>query len=444
MDRNKGLAFFNALLRSLELPGGSDGSEDWLTRLLQATAEATGARCAYLGRVSPEGWTQFARGPDGRRQSETRKLSGLARRMAAGGGAILEPRLRRGSHFRAIIDGVAGFRADGYAAAPVPGTGRAAVWLVALRGGDEPLFTAETLFCLDLSAAAAAIALRNEDRWRELEGLAMTDGLTHIPNYRFLRQAVDAEIAGALRRDEFFTVVMVDVDNLKSYNEAHGHLAGSEILKDVARILRDSVRRSDIVGKYGGDEFLIILPRTRPAGGVVLADRVRRRIGERLRGRGGELLSCSFGVAGFPEHGCDFESLIRVADRALYRAKIGGRNAVVSLAEGSGGAGGEEYTRVGANAGPAGPPGPSSSPRLRAPSSSPGLPGPSSSPGLLGPSVPAAPLGRLEPPAGALELEAAVPHAPADAAAAENGVEPPEVGGAHGREGGREEEREAA
>jgi len=117
------------------------------------------------------------------------------------------------------------------------------------------------------------------------------------------------------------------------YNEAHGHLAGSALLKDLARVMRESVRGPDTVGKYGGDEFLLILPRTRSAEGVDLCHRVRRRIEERLRGEGGEVISCSFGVATFPGDGCDFESLIGAADRALYRAKHGGRNTVVGVSD---------------------------------------------------------------------------------------------------------------
>lgn len=325
-------AFVRALLRSLEFRPelGRDG---WLSSLLAAVREGAGSGSVYLGVTSPGGWTRFVLQSDATLRAESRRLSGLARRMAASGGSLLEPRLRRGSFFRSPFDGVNGFRTAGYAAVSVgvPAPGRA--WLVALRRLEDPPFDAESLRVLELAATAAATALRNEARWRELEELAMTDGLTQIPNYRFLRQAIDAQIGSALRRDEFFTVVMVDVDNLKAYNASHGHLGGSEILRDLARLLRDNVRRSDLVGKYGGDEFLIVLPRTRPSGGVVLAERVRRRIAERLRGRSGELLSCSFGVAGFPEHGFDFESLIRAADRALFQAKVGGRNAVVNLAD---------------------------------------------------------------------------------------------------------------
>jgi diguanylate cyclase (GGDEF)-like protein len=332
MDRNQGTALVKDLLRALELRP-DEGREGWTSRLLETLVLATGAGAAYLAEATASGWTrQIWR--DGRIRAETfSRLYGLAERMARGGAVHLEPEIRRGSVFRARSDGVEGMRAGGFAAGRVPVGQGPSSWLVLLRTAQGPPFGSATLLPLELAAEAAAVALSNGSRWRRIETLAMTDGLTRVPNYRFLRRAVDAEVSGALCHDEVFTLAMVDVDNLKMYNEAHGHLAGSALLRDLARLMREGVRRTDTVGKYGGDEFLLILPRTRPAEGVALCERVRRRIEERLRGEGGEVISCSFGVAGFPGDGCDFESLVSAADGALYRAKHGGRNAVVRVTE---------------------------------------------------------------------------------------------------------------
>jgi diguanylate cyclase (GGDEF)-like protein len=332
MDRTRGGTLVRDLLHALELRP-RQGREGWTASLLDALVRATDAKAAYLAETATIGWNRHV-WHDGRLHVEAfPRLHGLAERMAREAAPRFEPEIRRGSIFRARGDGVEGLRAAGFAAAPVSSRHDVQSWLVLLRSVESPPFGPQTLLPVELTAEAAAMALVNESRWSRLETMAMTDGLTRIPNYRFLRRAVDAEVSHALLQDETFTLVMVDVDNLKMYNEAHGHLAGSTVLRDLARLMGETVRRGDTVGKYGGDEFVLILPRTRPAEGVGLCDRVRRRIEERLRGRGGEMISCSFGVAGFPGDGCDFESLVRAADRALYRAKLGGRNAVVSVAE---------------------------------------------------------------------------------------------------------------
>jgi diguanylate cyclase (GGDEF)-like protein len=329
MDSPRAHSLAQDLLRALRVPSGT--REDWLLPLLKATLEATGAEAATLGEGTGQGWVLSTLGPRGLEVRTEPRLLGLTRRLLAGGDTLLEPVLHRGSPFRPRMDGCDGVVPGGFAGACVPVERK--TWLSVLRSPDGPRFDARTMSSLLLAAEAAATGLSNEGRWKLLENLAMTDGLTHIPNYRFLRQAVEAEVNRALRSDGFFTVVMVDVDNLKKYNGAHGHLAGSELLRRLARILRENVRRSDVAAKYGGDEFLLILPQTRPEGGVTLSERLRRRIGEHLRGCAGEVLSCSFGVAGFPEDGCDFESLVAAADRALFRAKKEGRNAVVCVAD---------------------------------------------------------------------------------------------------------------
>ncbi len=307
-------------------------ARSWLPPVLGALREATGGGMAYLGEAKGRGFLRHATAGGALVIRRHRRLHGIARRLMAGEPARVVPEIGRGSGFRPSYDGWDGFRARSYAGVPLPEPWAGRAWLAIVSGaGDKPL-DSSCLPLLDLAARAAATAMTNEARWRDLETLSMTDALTRIPNYRFLRLAVEREIARSCRQNQPFTVVMADVDNLKRYNGAHGHLAGSEILKDLAQILKESLRRYDHVAKYGGDEFLLILPRTRPVGGMLLSERVRDRIAERLRGIGGEVLSCSFGVAGFPENGDDYESLVRAADRALYRAKEGGRDAVVCLA----------------------------------------------------------------------------------------------------------------
>jgi len=308
-----------------------EGRDGWLLPLLQALQRAAGAGACYLGEAGARGWVRTGLVGAGLERREERHMRGLSRRLLTAGDTILLPEIRKGSLYHARHDGWAGIVPRSYAAARVPLEGADRAWLVLLGREDGPVFDMETMGLLRLAAEAAASAAVNEERVRVLEELALTDGLTLIPNYRSLRQTVQREIARAERCEGFFTVVMVDVDNLKAYNQHHGHLAGSDVLRDLARLLRDNVRRTDLAAKYGGDEFLLVLPQTRPEGGVVLCERIRRMISEQLRGCAGEVLSCSFGVAGYPEDGRDFEGLARAADMALFWAKKEGRNAVVCL-----------------------------------------------------------------------------------------------------------------
>ncbi len=165
--------------------------------------------------------------------------------------------------------------------------------------------------------------------------LARTDPLTGIPNRRFIDEAVDAECARASRYGHPLSVVILDVDNLKQINDSAGHDAGDRALKVVARLAQESVRRSDLVGRYGGDEFVFVLPSTRLEEATSFAERFRHHIEETLipAGAGNPIrLTASLGVARWGRDVMDAPIwLIRQADRAMYAAKEAGRNRTMVL-----------------------------------------------------------------------------------------------------------------
>jgi diguanylate cyclase (GGDEF)-like protein len=168
---------------------------------------------------------------------------------------------------------------------------------------------------------------RLRDGRRELERISITDDLTGLFNRRYLMDMLALEIRRSRRMNHPFAVLMADVDNFKTYNDAYGHLEGDAALARVAAILRDTSRDVDCAARYGGEEFVVLMPETEMAGAVEIAERIRTRLaGDAVIG---ETLTISVGVAQFPADGETPEALLARADAALYQAKRDGRNRIV-------------------------------------------------------------------------------------------------------------------
>ena len=162
---------------------------------------------------------------------------------------------------------------------------------------------------------------------RELERLSVTDHLTGLNNRRRMMETLENEVRRSRRLKHSFAVLMADVDYFKRYNDAHGHPAGDEVLKQVAAVLRETTRDVDFVARYGGEEFFMLLPEVKARGAVDLAERIRKRLAAEPFSAG--VVTLSFGVAEYPAHGDSGEKLISVADAALYEAKHEGRDQVI-------------------------------------------------------------------------------------------------------------------
>jgi len=215
------------------------------------------------------------------------------------------------------------------------GTERMAVLVLGPRISDKPYGRAELELAGTLSFAAA-IALKNSELVTQLQSAATTDELTGLYNRRALEERLGAEISRSLRHQLRTTVILVDLDRFKNVNDTLGHAAGDRLLIEVAAVLRRECRTLDVCGRLGGDEFLVILPMTRPEEAMVFVSRVQAGFA-RLEQLHPEFGSCSasFGLAECPEHGTTVHSVMAASDAALYRAKRGGRNAVtVALLEG--------------------------------------------------------------------------------------------------------------
>ena len=191
-------------------------------------------------------------------------------------------------------------------------------------------FDAEQRMTASSLASHAAIALENARLHRIVERQALVDVLTGIANRRQCEDALAHEIARAERLGAPLTLVLADLDDFKAVNDRHGHTVGDDVLREFASVLLATVREADLAGRWGGEEFVLLLPGTDASGGANLADRVRTAIAERaFLGRDGEVVAvtCSFGVAQLAP-GADARELFAAADRALYRAKRDGKNRV--------------------------------------------------------------------------------------------------------------------
>jgi two-component system, cell cycle response regulator len=218
--------------------------------------------------------------------------------------------------------------------------GREGVFFLRRTGDEPPLNRADVEFADTVIRAAVGAIQRAQviestraDNAR-LEELARTDPLTGLVNRRVLVERLQAEVERARRYEGAITLLMIDLDHFKRINDQHGHLVGDEVLRAVAVLLTSAVRSVDVVSRYGGEEFVVVLPETPPMGATSFAERIREKLEQHgfVGGGGGVLgVTASIGLASFPGPRIEtVEDLLARADEALYRAKADGRNRVRS------------------------------------------------------------------------------------------------------------------
>lgn len=186
-------------------------------------------------------------------------------------------------------------------------------------------YVTDDLDMLMTMASEAAVVIENAQLYAESKQRANTDELSGLFNHRCFHQRLDEEIARCSRFGETFSLLVLDLDLFKTYNDIRGHLEGDEILRLTSRQIKDSIRVVDIGFRYGGDEFAAILPHTSLDGARKAAERIRKRI-EAVMDSKGAAITCSIGIASWPTDGVMREDIIRAADAALYYAKQTGRN----------------------------------------------------------------------------------------------------------------------
>jgi diguanylate cyclase (GGDEF)-like protein len=187
-----------------------------------------------------------------------------------------------------------------------------------------------------LVAQIGALALHNAAAYIEMKVTADMDGLTRVFNKRHMTNTLSEHVYQAQQQVSSLAVFLFDIDNFKNYNDVHGHVAGDKLLQMLAALVKESVRKDDIFGRFGGEEFLLILPNTNAAQALGVAEKVRAMIaGHPFPHASRQPLGCvsiSGGIAECPNDARESTRLLAAADKALYAAKGQGRNRVLAVA----------------------------------------------------------------------------------------------------------------
>lgn len=217
---------------------------------------------------------------------------------------------------------------------PLQCRGRTIGSLVAIdrvAAARDPKFNAASLIVLQAALEPGAIALDNALRMQRAEALSVTDDLTQLYNSRYLSQVLRRETKRASRSGRPLSLLFIDLDGFKGINDTHGHLYGSSALVEAAAVIRVSARETDIVARFGGDEFALVLPDTGSEGAVAVGERIRDKIAvhQFLESEGLDIqLTVSVGVATLPDVAASAEQLIHAADEAMYWVKEHGKNGI--------------------------------------------------------------------------------------------------------------------
>lgn len=227
------------------------------------------------------------------------------------------------------IRGIAGGRSE--LALPLK-IGEEVLGILDIESPKTDAFSQEEIHALELFATQVALALDKARLFRKVRDQALTDGLTGLLNQRAFHDRLHGEVGRSQRTGHPFSLVLVDMDNLKEINDTRGHLAGNRALCAVAEALRSHAREMDQGARYGGDEFAMILPEADRSQAVAAAERLRKAL-EAIHLEDVGPMTASFGVATYPEDAEDPARLIVLADRAMYEAKRRGRNRVATAVD---------------------------------------------------------------------------------------------------------------
>ena len=256
---------------------------------------------------------------------------GIAGWVAVKGEKLLIPDVSKDERFTLNVDLVSGFETMSVVCVPLKCKGKVLGVIELVNKVGRNKFSEEDLFILMTLADYAAIALENAQYFNKIKELTITDDVTGLYNSRYLYDYLDQEMRRSQRYEMELSIIFLDLDYFKNVNDTYGHLVGSRLLREIAKVILTCLRDVDIAVRYGGDEFVVILPSTPKKKAVLVAERIRDYMKNTvfLQSQGLKIRqTASFGVASFPKDANNKLDLIRQADNAMYHIKNSSRDGI--------------------------------------------------------------------------------------------------------------------
>lgn len=259
---------------------------------------------------------------------------GIAGWVARHGEPLLIPDVSKDERFARHVADAVEYPVSSILCVPLKIRDRVLGVIELINSAGERSFDDTDLPLLGAVADFAAVAIDNARNYRRVSELVITDDLTGLYNARHFQEILEYEIERARRYKSQVSLLFFDLDRFKSVNDTFGHLVGSRMIAEVGQLVRRHIRSSDRGARYGGDEYIIVLPNTGKQGAMTVAGNMLERLhSHKFMTDSGTLISitASFGVATFPDDAEDRDSLVRVADSAMYEAKEAGRDRICSF-----------------------------------------------------------------------------------------------------------------